>query len=137
MDMEQKYHQLQEKLNGLKAVVHDRLSAIESLTETATSLAKREVRKRTVSKNPFCEHEASGFCEFCVGRDTEEISVPQSTRGFSPSPSPRIPDIVREDAINKEMVAQMQQTLKSYQSTLKELLEQRKQELAEAKALRP
>ena len=134
MDMEQKYHQLQEKLGGLKALVHDRLGAIESLTESASSLTRREVRKRTVSKNPFCEHEASGFCEFCVGRDADEMFISTANRGYNMSPSPRISDLVKEESVNQEMVAQMQQTLKSYQSTLKDLLEDRKRELAAARA---
>lgn len=128
MDMEQKYFQLEERLNMLKQSVQTRLSSISVLADSAASLSRREARKRTVSKNPFCEHEASGFCEFCVGREIEEPPLPTCRDSQAASP-PMLSGTLKEDLVNKEMVIQMQQTLKSYQGTLKGLLEQRKQEL--------
>ena len=134
MDMEQKYFQLEERLRTLKESVSSRLESINTLTHTATLLAKREVRKRTVSKNPFCDHEASGFCEFCVGRDMEDTSLSlNSNYQRAPVTASPIPPggLVKEEQITKEMVIQMQQSLKEYQRTMKDLLEQRKSELAE------
>ena len=133
MDMEQKYFQLEERLKGLKDSVNSRLNSIAAITESAAALARREARKRTVSKNPFCEHEAGGFCEFCVGREVEEPTFPSMVREETPALPPQLMGAARDDLVTREMVAQMQETLKSYQSTLKELLEQRKQELASSK----
>jgi hypothetical protein len=136
MDMEQKYFQLEERLRALRDSVGSRLESINALTHSATVLAKRELRKRTVSKNPFCDHEASGFCEFCVGRDMEDtpafIKSQQQRAPITASPVPQA-GLVKEEQITKEMVIHMQQSLKEYQRTMKDLLEQRKSELAALK----
>jgi hypothetical protein len=128
IDMEQKYFQLEERLRVLKDNVNSRLSSIGALSDSAAVLARREAKKRTVSKNPFCDHEASGFCEFCVGREIEEEHIVPHKILHASAP-PISSGSLREDAVTNEMVMQMQQTLKSYQSTLKELLDQRMQEL--------
>jgi hypothetical protein len=133
MDMEQKYFQLEERLKGLKESVNARLGTIASLSESASALARREARKRTVSKNPFCEHEATGFCEFCVGREIDEPTFPPMTRESPVASPPPLMGAAKDDLVTIEMVTQMQQTLRSYQSTLKELLKQRKQEIMSSK----
>ena len=133
MDMEQKYFQLEARLGDLKRSVGGRLDSLKILTEQTEALAKRELKKRTVSRNPFCEHEMSGFCEFCVGRDVMDGVNSEARLDVKASQPPVIPVPVREDAVTREMVVKMQQTLKSYQSTLKDLLEERKSQIMSSK----
>ena len=130
MEMEQKYFQLEARLKDLKVAVSGKLDTIAALTDTASSLARKEVRKRTVSKNPFCEHEVGGFCEFCVGRDIDDPFLTLKPSLAPPISTPPLLDgALREDLVNKETVLQMQQSLKTYQATLKNLLDDRKREL--------
>ena len=136
MDMEQKYFQLEERLRVLRETVASRLNTIDEISQTASTLARREAKKRTVSKNPFCDHETSGFCDFCVGRDFEEDKVAPLAYARRPPPAespPSLPASVRENLVTKEMVIQMQRTLDGYKQTMNDLLQQKRLELSQIK----
>jgi hypothetical protein len=136
MDIEQKYFQLEERLRVLRETVASRLNSIDSLSITASTLGRREAMKRTVSKNPFCDHETSGFCDFCVGKDGEEDAMAPlaHTRRTPPAASPpSLPPSVRENLVTKEMVIQMQRTLDGHKQTMKDLLDQKRLELSQIK----
>ena len=134
MELDQRYASLNMQVKEMKASITNRLETVRRLTEEAEMLARREVRKRAVSRNPFCEHGPTGYCEFCVGKDFEDddvMTVPQAV--FLSDHPPPAAGAGAENAINHEAIRAMQNTLKSYQTTLKELLEERKRELAERK----
>lgn len=130
MEMEQRFFQLRSHLSEIKRSVADRLDSLRVLTEQAEAIAVRETKKRTVSRNPFCDHEVSGFCEFCVGRDVQEggfsDAKPDAHGAIRP---PVLQGLMKEDLVNKESVIRMQESLKDYQANLNVLLEQKRAQL--------
>lgn len=134
MEMEQKYFQLESRLRDLRVSVSEKIDSISVLTDTASTLARKELRKRTVSKNPFCEHEIGKFCEFCVGRDIDASPFECKPSPFaSVATPPMLQGPLREDLTNKQTVLHMQQSLQTYQATLKDLLHDSKRELESLK----
>ena len=134
MEMEQKYFQLESRLRDLRVSVSEKIDSISVLTDTASTLARKELRKRTVSKNPFCEHEVGKFCEFCVGRDFDASPFECKLSPFaSVATPPMLQGPLREDLTNKQTVLHMQQSLQTYQATLKDLLHDSKRQLESLK----
>lgn len=137
MELEQRYNTLEQQLREVKRVVEEKVGRIRQLSEETERLAKIQVKKRTVSRNPFCQHGPTGYCEFCVGKDMspEEEGFMVSSRATSKSLLP-IPTnsagVSAENNTNREIISKMQDTLKSYQGILKELLEERKQQMSKS-----
>ena len=135
MEMEQKYASLESKLKEMKHTVAERLARITAIIDDSESLARVQIRKRTVSRNPFCEHGPGGECDFCVGKDMEDpdflvekrVAVNDAVR------PPKTMNAFADDLTNHEMILNMQKTLKTYQGMLKELLQERKDELQQSK----
>ena len=135
MEMEQKYATLEAQLRELKRSVADRLDRIKNLIDDSEVLARVQIRKRTVSRNPFCEHGPGGQCDFCVGKEMEDADFLVEKRAIvnEASRPPKTINTFAEDLTNHEMILNMQNTLKTYQGMLKELLQERKEELQSRK----
>ena len=132
MEMEQKYASLDSQLKDMKRAVSDRLERIKTLIDDSESLARVQIRKRTVSRNPFCEHGPSKECDFCAVKEIEYLEYPADSRTFLKDAArpPKTMNAFSDDLTNHEMILNMQNTLKTYQGMLKELLQERKDELS-------
>jgi hypothetical protein len=137
VELEKTFSQLSVRLTGVKNLVGNRIDVIQKLVQQAEVLAMRESKKRTVTKNPFCDHEPTGFCQFCVGRDFPESdeTIHANDRKISPSQPPVLDGVLKEDLINKEQVIQMTEQLRGYQQTLNELVKKRRSELNTLRAM--
>lgn len=138
MEMEQKYASLETQLKEMKRTVSDRLERIKTLIDDSESLARVQVRKRTVSRNPFCEHGPSKECDFCAVKVMEDIIHPAERRASlnDAARPPQTMNAFSDDLANHEMILNMQNTLKTYQGMLKELLQERKAELESRRDIR-
>jgi hypothetical protein len=130
LELEQNYRSLTSDLNQMKRSIVERLSSIRAFAENAEKLALVEAKKHTVSRNPFCEHEVDGFCEFCIGRDgiAPEVIMEAITESKANQP-PMISGALKEDLLTKESVIRMQDSLSSYQESLDKLLARKRAEL--------
>jgi hypothetical protein len=131
LEMDQRYGALEAQVREMRHLVENRLDKIRSLVDQTETLARIEAKKRTVSRNPFCEHGPGGECDYCVGKDFEDADFLISKRSVE-SPAinpPKTTGAISEDLVNREMILNMQNTLKTYQGMLKDLLEDRKREL--------
>ncbi len=131
MEMEQKYASLDAQLKEMKRTVADRLDRIKAIIDDSEALARVQIRKRTVSRNPFCEHGPGGECDFCVGKEMEDPDFLVEKRSMTNEAvrPPKTMNAFADDLTNHEMILNMQNTLKTYQGMLKELLKERKEEL--------
>lgn len=134
MELEQRYTALETQLREVRNAVSAKLDRISQLTDETEYLAKIQIKRRTLSKNPFCQHAPSGYCEFCVGKEInaeDENFLVTSHRPTTAGMPLAGGGVSAETLANRETIAKMQDTLKSYQGILKELLQERKQQLAQ------
>jgi hypothetical protein len=131
IEMDQRYSTLETQIREMRHLVEARLDKIRGLIDKSETYARIEAKKRTVSRNPFCEHGPAGECDFCVGKEFEDADFLISNRAVDSGViiPPRTTGAMSEELVNREMILSMQNTLKSYQGMLKDLLEERKKEL--------
>jgi len=132
IELDQRYTTLEAQVREMRHVVENRLDRIRSVVDQAETMARIEAKKRTVSRNPFCEHGPAGECDFCVGKEFEDADFLVTKRSNLDSHAvspPKATGAASEDLVNREMILSMQTSLKTYQGMLKEMLEERKREL--------